>query len=204
MKVLIATQNPGKFREISSILWEGGLRLELVSLADFPDYLPPSEEGETFLENAVAKALAAARHTGLPAIAEDSGLSVQKLGGAPGVRSARYAGPDAGDEDNIRKLLREMEGVPPAERLAMFICVAVFADSAGRVETVTGTCEGFITTEPMGTGGFGYDPVFFSPELGKTFAQAAPEEKARVSHRGKAFRELASLLGHLYPEFLGN
>jgi XTP/dITP diphosphohydrolase len=188
MKVVLATTNRGKVREIKKML--SGLGLELYTLEDFPGVVLPPEDGNTFEENARRKAMSAASQTGLPALADDSGLEVDALSGAPGVRSARYAGPGAGDMDNVEKLLTRLEGVPAEKRTARFVCVAAYAGAGGEVRTFTGRLEGRISTEPAGRGGFGYDPVFFVPALGRTAAELTAKEKNRISHRGKAFGDL--------------
>lgn len=197
MKLVLATSNPGKVREMAQHL--AGLGLEVVSLAELGAAQIP-ETGKTFRENAELKAVAAAKATGLWALAEDSGLEVDALGGAPGVYSARYAGEGADDEENNRKLLRELEGVEWPRRTARFRTVMVLASPRGEVWAVEGACEGIIVHEPRGSGGFGYDPLFWAPELGKTFAEASPEEKDRVSHRGRALRQMIALIRALAAE----
>lgn len=186
--IVLATRNEGKVREFREILRD--FDVDLRSLNDFGPIPEPVEDGDTFDENAYKKAHFTAKVLGLPAISDDSGLVVEALNGAPGVYSARYAGEEAGDRDNIAKLLKEMEGVN--DRRAAFECVISLAVPSGPALTYEGRCEGTITTEPSGGGGFGYDPVFFSPELGKTFAESSPEEKNRVSHRGRALKEVAA------------
>lgn len=197
MKLVLASSNPGKVREMAQHL--AGLGLEVVSLAELGAAQIP-ETGKTFRENAELKAVAAAKATGLWALAEDSGLEVDALGGAPGVYSARYAGEGADDEENNRKLLRELEGVEWPRRTARFRTVMVLASPRGEVWAVEGACEGIIVHEPRGSGGFGYDPLFWAPELGKTFAEASPEEKDRVSHRGRALRQMIALIRALAAE----
>lgn len=184
--IVVATRNSGKTREIKSILKD--FPVELKDLNDFGPIPEPVEDGLTFEENAYKKASFTAKVLGLPAIADDSGLEVEALGGAPGVHSARYAGPAATDEENNRKLLREMSGVK--NRKARFCCVISVAVPTGFALTYEGFCEGEILETPRGTGGFGYDPLFFYPPLGKTFAEMSLEEKNSVSHRGKALQEL--------------
>lgn len=195
--LLIATTNRGKFREFSALLAD--LPLRLTSLADHPHVPTVPEEGATYLANATEKALVAARSTGMPALADDSGLEVDALGGAPGVASARYAGPRADDAANVARLLEELAGVPPGRRTARFRCVIVVARPDGAILSAEGTCEGLITTAPRGEGGFGYDPVFFDPEAGATFAELPPAIKNARSHRARA---VAALRGALLP-FLG-
>ena len=156
------------------------------------------EDGDTFFENAMKKARTVAEVTGLMALADDSGLEVDALNGAPGVRSARFAGPEASDADNNRKLLRELRDVPDGKRSSRFRCVMVLYHPSGRWISAEGSCEGMITQKPRGNSGFGYDPIFFVPEMGKTMAQIGPEEKNRISHRGGALRELKKKM----PSFL--
>jgi len=185
-RILVATGNPGKLAEIREIL--AGLGLGLAGLADYP-WLPESgEAGDTFADNAFRKASFYSRLTGLPALADDSGLEVDALGGAPGVRSARYAGPEATDADKVRKLLNALEAVAEPARTARFVCAVSLVAGGREVLAASGVCEGVITRMPAGRGGFGYDPVFLVPELGRTFAELAPEEKNRLSHRGRALR----------------
>jgi len=184
--LVVATRNAGKTREIRSVLKD--FPVELKDLNDFGPIPEPVEDGSTFEENAYKKASFTAKVLGLPALADDSGLEVEALGGAPGVHSARYAGPNATDEENNQKLLREMAGVK--NRKARFCCVISIAVPTGFALTYEGYCEGEILEEPRGTGGFGYDPLFFYPPLVKTFAEMTLEEKSSVSHRGRALREL--------------
>ena len=190
---MLATRNRDKCAELAALLGDLGIRLR--TLADFPEVPDVAEDGETCEANAVKKARAVARHTGLPAIADDTGLQVDALGGRPGVYAARYAGETASYEDNWRKLLRELEGVPREQRRARFITVAAVArPSAEKVEVVEGVLEGFIAEAPVGTQGFGYDPVFYVPELGKTLAQLTSDEKNRISHRARAVIKAKVLL----------
>ena len=191
MKLLVATRNAGKLREVRARV--GGL--EVLSLEDVPP-MPEVEETEDTLEgNARLKALAAARATGLWSIADDSGLFVDALGGAPGVRSARYA-PET-DADRIRKLLREMDDVPASQRGAAFRCVLVLASPSGEMREARGECRGEILRAARGSGGFGYDPVFLVPELGRTMAELTLEEKGRISHRARALDALGPELASL-------
>jgi XTP/dITP diphosphohydrolase len=191
-ELVLATRNPHKGEELSVLL--GGLEIKIHTLAEFPNAPEVIEDGETCQANAIKKATAVARHTGLPAVADDTGLMVDALGGRPGVYAARYAGEGATYEDNWRKLLRDLAGVPWGKRGARFVTVAAIATPAGKVEIAEGILEGMIAEAPAGTGGFGYDPVFFVPELGKTLAQLTPEEKNRISHRAKAFTKIKELL----------
>ncbi|MCH7566243.1 MAG: XTP/dITP diphosphatase [Nitrospirae bacterium] len=192
-ELVLATRNRDKCAELAALLGDLGIRLR--TLEDFPEVPDVAEDGETCEANAVKKASAVARHTGLPAIADDTGLQVEALGGRPGVYAARYAGETASYEDNWRKLLRELEGVPREQRRARFITVAAVArPSAEKVEVVEGVLEGFIAEAPVGTQGFGYDPVFYVPELGKTLAQLTSDEKNRISHRARAVIKAKVLL----------
>jgi XTP/dITP diphosphohydrolase len=191
MEIVIATGNPGKLREIRAILSLPGL--SLLSLCDFPDMPRTEETGASFAENAMLKARAAAYHTGLPALADDSGLEVDALDGRPGILSARYAGPGSGDRDNLAKLLGDMSGVPEEKRTARFVCQAALVHQ-GRAYQAGGQMEGLIVTEPRGTGGFGYDPVFLFPERGVTLAELETAEKNRISHRAAALLKLRPLL----------
>jgi len=193
--LVLATRNPGKIKEIRETL--SGLGLAFRTLSDFPDISEIHEDGTTFQENAKKKALTVARATGLPALADDSGLEVDALGGAPGVRSARFAGEGADDLSNNRKLLDLLRDVPPERRTARFRCALALAFPDGRVYTVEGTCEGRIVEDPAGEGGFGYDPLFLVLEEGRTFAQMTREEKNRISHRGRALSKLRELLSQI-------
>lgn len=193
MRIVFASNNPGKAREVGEMVASSGL--ELVPQSDF--LVPEAEEtGLTFVENALLKARNACRHTGLPAIGDDSGLEVDALEGEPGIYSSRYAGEDASDRDNNSLLLAELAGVPEAERGARFQCVMVFLRHALDPTPLIcqGTWEGRILTEPRGEGGFGYDPVFFVPETGTSAAELDPDTKNSLSHRGKALWLLAGQL----------
>jgi XTP/dITP diphosphohydrolase len=193
---VLATGNPGKLAELSSLFRAAGLDLELVPQTDL-GIDPAPEEGATFVENALAKARHAARASGLPAIADDSGLSVDALGGGPGVRSARYAGEAADDRANVARLLDALQSVPDGERGARFYCVLVAIRSADDPAPViaSGEWRGRIAALPRGTGGFGYDPVFVDPTTGSTAAELSPAAKNLVSHRGQALLALAKALG---------
>lgn len=184
MTILIATSNRGKFREIEALLTGSGI--ELKSLADFPGIPEAVEDGETFEANARKKALHYARLTRLLTLADDSGLEVDSLGGAPGVFSARYAGIQGDDAANNAKLLHELHGVPAERRTARFRCVMAFADSTSILATASGSIEGRILEAPRGANGFGYDPLFFIPEYNQTAAELPPEVKNQISHRGRA------------------
>jgi len=191
-KVIFASRNRGKAKELAELVADAGI--ELLSLADLPGAPEVVEDGATFEENAATKARAIAAWAGLPAVADDSGLEVDAIGGAPGVRSARFAGDGATDAENNAKLLRMMADVPPGHRTARFVSVIAVATPAGKVSTVRGTCEGIIGHEPRGAGGFGYDPLFIVPEYGLTFAEMDLATKNRISHRGRAFRLARDLL----------
>lgn len=186
--IVLATNNRKKVEEFEQIL--GKYDIEFKCVADFGPLPEPVEDGETFDDNAYKKALHYAKVLGVPAIADDSGLVVDALGGQPGVYSARYAGENATDMDNCLKLLKNMEGI--TDRSATFHCVLSLAVPSGPALTYEATCEGMITETFQGEGGFGYDPLFFFPALGKTFAEMTAEEKNMVSHRAKAIAELAS------------
>jgi XTP/dITP diphosphohydrolase len=170
------------------------LAIRIRTLAEFPDVPEVEEDGETCEANATKKAVAVARYTKLPAVADDTGLMVEALNGRPGVHAARYAGEGATYEDNWKKLLRELTGVSRERRGAQFVTVAALADPKGNVSLVRGVLDGLIAEAPGGTQGFGYDPVFFVPKLGKTLAQLTPDEKNRISHRAKAFAKVRELL----------
>lgn len=189
----MATTNRGKFVEIAEAFKD--LPFRLLSLRDVPGAPEVVEDGETFLANARKKAHQTARWSGKLTLADDSGLVVEALGGGPGVHSARYAGEKATDEDNRRKLLREMEGVPEGKRRAAFVCVLVMADPDGREVIAEGRVEGRIAREPRGDGGFGYDPLFLIPSLAKTTAELPLTEKNALSHRGLALKDLRGKLG---------
>jgi XTP/dITP diphosphohydrolase len=195
--LVMATRNPGKIRELQALLADSGVTL--LSLVDFPLLPEIPEEGATFAENAAAKAMAVARLTGHAALADDSGLMVDALRGAPGVFSARYAQdrttPDPPtDADNWGKLLDELQGVPWGERGAHFVCELALATPDGRVLRARGECAGVIALEPRGGTGFGYDPVFWVPEYAATMAQLGPEIKNKISHRAKALAAFKTLL----------
>jgi len=184
--LVIATTNKGKTSEIRDLLKDFPINIK--NLDDFGPIPEVEEDGNTFDENAYKKASFTARILGLPALADDSGLLVEALGGAPGVHSARYAGENATDKQRRDKLLQEMEG--KTDRRAAFECVISIAVPTGAALTYEARCEGLITTKSVGSNGFGYDPVFYYPPLKKTFAELTIEEKSAVSHRGKALREV--------------
>jgi XTP/dITP diphosphohydrolase len=189
-RLLLASGNPGKLRELRAIL--RGMPVELVGLADAGAGEPPevAETGDTFLDNALEKARAYAAWSGMAAVADDSGLEVDALGGAPGVRSARYAGQGASDQANLDKLLAELDGVPPERRTARFRCAAVLVDRDLGEWHADGVWEGRLLRAPRGSGGFGYDPVFVPDGWEVTSAEVDPATKDAASHRGQAFRAL--------------
>lgn len=201
--LVMATKNPGKVRELADLLAD--LDIRLLSLADFPEIPEIPEEGETFAANATAKARQVATLTGLPALADDSGLEVAALQGRPGVYSARYAADRTAprhptDEDNWRLLLAEMQGVPPEQRQARFVCEIALALPDGRLFRAAGQCPGVIASAPRGQGGFGYDPVFWLPEFAATMAEVGLAVKNRISHRAAALRQVRELIRRLQAE----
>ncbi len=195
--LVLATTNQGKVKELKALLQD--LPLTIVTAADFPDVTPPEETGSSFFENAFLKARYWATKTGHLALADDSGLEVDALRGAPGVRSARYAGENATDEENIRKLLEDLKGVPLERRTARFKCVIIVYHPSGRWIKAQGVWEGLIALEPRGEGGFGYDPVFLPVEFDykKTVAELSLETKNRLSHRARALAALREFLPEL-------
>jgi XTP/dITP diphosphohydrolase len=190
LTVVLATRNAGKIKELNALL--AGLGVHVVGLGDFPHIGEIPETGTTFLENARIKAWAVAKATGLVSLADDSGLCVDALSGAPGVYSARYAGENASDAANNEKLLAVLAHVPEADRTCRFVSVVVAADPDGRELTAEGSWEGRVAFAPSGEGGFGYDPLFFDAQAQKTAAQLTPAEKNARSHRGKALAKLVS------------
>ncbi len=191
-KLLVASTNAGKVREIGRAL--AGLPFEVVSLAEVLPKASYRERGLTFLENARGKSRRYARLSGLLTLAEDSGLEVEALGGAPGVHSARFARPDPTDERNLRKVLRLLRDVPRQKRRARFVCAMVLSGPDGAAAEVLGEVRGIIAVAPKGSNGFGYDPVFYYPRLGKHFAELTPEAKNAVSHRGRALAKMVKVL----------
>lgn len=193
MRVVLATKNPGKLREFEQLLAPLGIELEPLT-----QFTPASaqETGRSFVENAILKARHAAQASGLAALADDSGLEVDALQGAPGIHSARYAGEGASDRDNLEKLLDALRATPPAQRTARYQCAIAFVRSPSDPSPLVcqAAWEGRIVTAPRGTGGFGYDPIFEVADLGRTAAELTPEEKNRLSHRGQAIRQLAARL----------
>jgi XTP/dITP diphosphohydrolase len=192
--LFVASSNEGKLREYRTLAEAAGADVELAILPNF-NSLPVFEEGwPTFAENAAGKALHYALFAPGIVLADDSGLVVPALGGAPGVHSARYAGPNATDADRIQRLLGEMRGKQGEERRARFACVAAIAESRNVLGIFSASAEGILLEEPRGRGGFGYDPIFYFPAFGKTFAELSREEKNQYSHRGKAFRKTLDFL----------
>ncbi|RMD96826.1 MAG: XTP/dITP diphosphatase [Deltaproteobacteria bacterium] len=197
IEIVVATRNRGKMREIEEIV--AGFPLRLRSLREFPDLPPLEESAPTFEGNALLKARAVSSHSGLPALADDSGLCVDALKGAPGVHSARYAGPDASDETRIAKLLAELGPLPLEERGATFVCVMALVFPEREPLIVEGRCRGVIAFAPAGTGGFGYDPIFVPEGFSRSFAELSPEVKNRVSHRARALNLLKQRLSTYLP-----
>lgn len=197
-ELVLATRNRHKVMELVALLRDLGITIR--SLDEFPDAPDVVEDGATCEANAIKKARAIAEFTGLPAVADDTGLEVDALGGRPGVYAARYAGEEATYEDNCRKLLRELTGVPRERRTARFLTVAALALPSGEVQVAQGTLDGTITEEASGALGFGYDPVFFVSELGKTLAQISADQKNIISHRAKAFTHMRDILKALNAE----
>ena len=192
-ELVLATRNRHKAQELASLLSDLGISIRTMDA--FPQVPDVIEDGKTCEANAIKKARAVSRATGLLAVADDTGLEVDALGGQPGVYAARYAGEHVTYEDNWRKLVRELSGVPHDRRTARFITVAAIASPSGEVQVAEGQLQGVITEEPAGAQGFGYDPVFFVPELGMTLAELSPDEKNRISHRAKAFAQVREILG---------
>ncbi len=195
MRLLVATNNPGKLHEFSDLL--AGLPVDLVAPSQLGIDLNVEETGRSFSENAIIKATAYAIASGLCALADDSGLEVDALGGEPGINSSKYLGPDATDADRVQGLLRRLAQVPWQQRTARFRCAIAIACPGGVVEVTEDTCQGVIAFSPEGKHGFGYDPVFYLPELGLTMAQLPASEKHRISHRAKAARKARPIIEHL-------
>lgn len=192
MKLLLATHNQGKIRELKEMVSD--LQVEWLNLDDFRSAITVAETGETFEENAILKANAYAAESGLLTLADDSGLEVDALGGRPGVHTARFGGPDLTPEQRYLLLLDKLQNVPLAERGARFRCVMALATPEGLLGTASGVCEGAIALAPAGDGGFGYDPVFYMPAYQKTMAQLPAKVKRQISHRGRAFVAIMPLL----------
>ncbi len=198
MQIVLATRNQHKKQELVALL--GDLDLVIRTLDDFPDAPDVVEDGETCEANAMKKAVEIARYTGLPAVADDTGLEVDALGGRPGAFAARYAGEQASYEDNWRKLLNELHGVPAEKRGARFVTVAAIAVPTGKTLSAKGVLEGVIAQEAVGSRGFGYDPVFFLPEYRQTLAQLSPDVKNQISHRARAFAQAKTLLQQMMAD----
>lgn len=198
MRLVIATRNPAKAREMRDILAQLlDDRWEILDLTHFPPFEEPDESEDTYAANALIKARASAKATGELCIADDAGLEIDALDGAPGVHSKRFGGEDLPFPQKIARVLLLLEGVPSERRSARFRCVVALADGRGFEQTFEATCEGIIAPEPRGEGGFGYDPIFLYPQKGKTFAEMTPEEKHSVSHRGKVLRLAAAALSKM-------
>ncbi len=200
VKVVIATRNKDKLREIEAVL--SGIPIELSSLFDYSSIPPIKEDGNTLLENALKKAKDVQKATGQWCIADDTGLFVDILNGAPGVCSARYAGENSTYEQNRRKLLLTLSDVPIKERTARFVCCVVLVINSNKIEVFEGSVEGYITHREIGTGGFGYDSIFMIQEIGKTFAQLLFDEKNRISHRAIALNKLRLRLEQIIPQYV--
>jgi XTP/dITP diphosphohydrolase len=197
IRIFLASSNPGKLREYRVLA--GDSPIEVALLPNFSEIPVFEETAPTFAENSAGKAMHYSRFATGTVLADDSGLVVPALGGAPGVLSARYAGPNASDADRVQKLLREMRELQGEARKARFVCVTSLAQGGRVLAVLSDSAEGFIATEPKGTDGFGYDPVFFFPHLGRTYAEITREEKNQYSHRGKAFRKALAFLEGCTP-----
>ena len=198
--LLIATANLKKCREMREILEAVNLDIELKTLADFPDLPPVDETGDTFIENAHLKAKAAVQGTGLISIADDGGLSIDALGGSPGVKSHRFLGEDTSFDVKMKRILEMMEGTPETERTARFVSAVVIAAPDGRTWECVGTCEGLIAHSQKGEHGFGYDPIFFLPQQNRHLAELVPADKHKVSHRGKSLACALATLKTLFEK----
>jgi len=196
MKLILATRNKGKLHEIKSILGEVG-NYEFLSLLDFSDIPKIDEDRFTYAGNAIKKASIIAKLKGISTLADDSGLEVDALNGAPGTMSARFAGDNASDEDNNRKLLELLKDVPQEKRSARFQCAMAFVHPSGWIEVTTGAYEGIIISEHRGNNGFGYDPIFYAPRLGRTFAELTRDEKNQISHRRIALEKMKRFLPYI-------
>lgn len=197
-EIIIATKNKGKAKEFERMFEPLGLQVK--TLLDYDHIEDVEETGTTFEENAILKAEEVSKKVNQVVIADDSGLIVDALNGAPGVYSARYAGLEKNDEANIDKVLKELKGIPERDRTARFYCALAVAFPNGQTITVNGSCEGLILQERKGKNGFGYDPIFFVKELGKSMAELQPEEKSGISHRGRALKKLEDRLSSILEE----
>jgi XTP/dITP diphosphohydrolase len=198
-RIAIATRNQHKIRELERICADWPVSWLTVNDPAGPAFPEVDETGHTYLANASLKARAVAAALGVAAVADDSGIELDALGGRPGVRSARYAGEQATDEENLRELLRALKGIPGGGRTARYRCLAVLSSPDGEIVSAEGVCEGTLVTKRRGTGGFGYDPVFVPAGWGETMAELAPARKDRISHRGKAFRALRTAIADDKP-----
>lgn len=196
-RIILATHNPGKLAELRRILAASRVDVDVADLAGYPDMPQVAETGGTFTDNALLKARAVAAHTGLPTVADDSGLCVDALNGMPGVLSARWSGRQGDDEANLRLLLAQLTDVPADRRAAHFFCAAALVLPSGAEHVTEGTVHGWLTEAPRGTNGFGYDPIFVPDSSGLTTAQMPAEDKDAISHRGKALRALAPIIAAL-------
>ncbi|MDD5258600.1 MAG: XTP/dITP diphosphatase [bacterium] len=192
MELVLATKNRDKIKEIKHLL--RGIEVKVLSIKDYPDLPEVREDGDTLRDNAIKKAVTIAKYTGKWALADDTGLAVASLDGAPGVYSARFAGPGCKYIDNNKKLLQLLGDLPLNKRKAQFKCVIALAEPGGKVHTVSGLINGYIGTEIKGRHGFGYDPVFMVPEYGKTFAQLGLKTKNQISHRSKALEKIKKVI----------
>lgn len=198
--LLIATTNLGKLKEFNDLF--GAFSIELKSLKDFPEAQEVEETGTTFQENARLKAEALCEFSNLPTLADDSGLSIEALNGQPGVYSARYAGLDKNDQANMEKVLFELNGIPIEKRRAAFYCVLALAIPGKPTRFIEGRLDGYISLEPRGNNGFGYDPIFFVPEQKATLAEISREVKNTISHRANAFEQLKKMWPEIEREFI--
>jgi XTP/dITP diphosphohydrolase len=196
-KLVLATRNPAKLAELSRILADGHVPVDLVTLDGFPDLPEVAETGRTFAENALLKARAVAAFTGLPAVADDSGICIDALNGMPGVLSARWSGAHGDDEANLRLVLAHLADVPPGQRGAHFACAAALVLPSGSEHVTEGVLDGSVIDAPRGTNGFGYDPIFVPESSGLTTAEMAAADKDKISHRGRALRALAPVIAAL-------
>lgn len=194
-QIVVASTNAHKIKEIAAILKPYGW--DVKSLLDFPNIADVRETGSTFEENAILKATTIAKMLNQPVLADDSGIEVDALNGMPGVLSARWAGSQKNDEANLNLLLSQLADVPAERRTARYVCVAAYADPAGETLTARGEWEGVVATAPVGSNGFGYDPIFYLPDLNKTVAELPEETKDSLSHRLHAFTRLAALIGQI-------
>ncbi len=196
-KLVLATGNPAKLAELSRILADGRVPVDLVTLDGFPDLPEVAETGRTFAENALLKARAVAAFTGLPAVADDSGICIDALNGMPGVLSARWSGAHGDDEENLRLVLAQLADVPPDQRGAHFACAAALVLPSGSEHVAEGVLDGSVIDAPRGTNGFGYDPIFMPESSGLTTAEMAAADKDKISHRSRALRALAPVIAAL-------